>query len=1553
MNCPLCAYESQYAAMRCPGCRTVFDSEALETLWHLVYLRDRLTRWRADGILGAEAAEAALAAAEREIAELHVRLVPMAPSAATAGIAQPAAGQPAGPITSTAPGVVQEGAPLPLAIPAYGDGLGAVPLASQAVHAGPEAAAPVGDPVAAGDDEDDIGEVEHAAPGPSFAWRDVGTYLLSERTLHGLLGLGALLILASGVVISTLNPTGLGPIPHLGAVIATTLLFFVSGYVVRQRLHLTIAAATLLGIAGAFVPMTIWTLGQERLLRWETGAIWLVSSLVSLPLYLAVHRLLRDRTFAVLAAVAGGSEVLAVLNWIGVPLEWGLATLALLATGYVRLAWRLRGSGPELAWALTRTAQVFVPLVLAALLFARFGSDAWLAAFGRPLGGWGRYAIAAGWWLGTLFYLQRARLFGGRWDGYVVAWVLPFAYILTLGLIPGDGAWGGFCLGVLAPGYLLAGYVRQFRGEPAALPPTYRALAGSPYFQVCTALVVVAGFWPLQHDLSRIATLYLLAGIMVLATALLRLRGPAWVSMLLLGVAFGLTLEYRDVPGNVRPLAWSILAAVLLAAGEVVIRRTREAGPDGPVPITWGWEWRSRLGAPLFAAGYLSCGIALVLGLGEYWRAPAQAGVRRLSEPAIYGFVALLATLTASSIARRTDFFLYVVPWLALIPLTAGAAIVSERAGWPLREPEVARLLAAASAAWLAIAWLVDRGDGRYARPLYLAGYLLLPGAMLLSVLDRTASLQVVGFGIAVYVVSAWLTHVGRLPSWERLVERLCGASAAAPSVRALWVYLAVWLAPAWAMILTNVWDPPIAGYALVLSVLALAYPAIGLWIRRVRLEYRWPWYLGGYALSAIAPLVAITDTAVRPAVLGLSVALYVASAIVAKRSAWLYPAAILGPVVLWWALGSLEAFERWYGIGLIALAVVYGVVGLWLQPFGAAADGARPGRLPLGGTIGRYALPFLVVGYVLSALGLARAANQGVELATFAFALGAVLYAASAVVFRQSVFGWATAGLTVVAYVVGLTLTPLDPLYRGLGLLPAGALALLVGEVLRRRIDRSGDGYGWSLPWYVVVCGVAVAEPFTSTGSSLVWALGWWGGALLFAAMTAALRQPLWLYPTFGFGIVAYFVTGRLAEPPLTPSTSFATLAVLTWLFLGLACLIERRWPSPTRQPQPADDGPAAPVQRPALGDGEGDAPSAGEGDDPAGARLREVARRGRSSLGSWTAPLQVAGWVTLVLACAGSLPNARAALAATLAIGVLQIVLALLRVKPGYAWVSVAVLALACQHGLRVAEVAGHLQPVYWAGASLAAVLLSLRLPAEGSPRIALWRLPLSMGSGVMATGALAAALFVEATLLNREALQALALTLAIVGLTAIGHAFARRERLLAYLGIGLLDLGLLLELLAYEVGQPQAFALPVGGYLLIVAYLEWRRGTTRTVKRLLESGALIVLLGVSLLQAIGFMGAGYDRYAYATLLLLEAAGLLGLGAILRWRYTFFAGALALIVDVGILLVDPLRALNTWYLVALIGLVLIGAVIWIERQRQKIPFWLDDLRARLETWD
>jgi hypothetical protein len=260
---------------------------------------------------------------------------------------------------------------------------------------------------------------------------------------------------------------------------------------------------------------------------------------------------------------------------------------------------------------------------------------------------------------------------------------------------------------------------------------------------------------------------------------------------------------------------------------------------------------------------------------------------------------------------------------------------------------------------------------------------------------------------------------------------------------------------------------------------------------------------------------------------------------------------------------------------------------------------------------------------------------------------------------------------------------------------------------------------------------------------------------------------------------------------------------------------------------------------------------------------------------------------------------------------------------------------------------------QPPYWAGAALVVTVVLLRLRGELRPRVALWVRPLFWSSLAVAGLSVVAAMLAQVSRLDRAALEVLALTVAITGLTAIAHAYGRRNRRLVYLGVGLLEVGLVLELLAFRVGQPQAFAVPVGAYVLMVAYLEWRRASARTVKRALEASALLLLLGVSLLQATGFLGAGPDRYAYASFLLLESAGLLGLGAVLRWRYTFFAGAVALVADVGILLADPLKALNTWYLVALIGLVLIGGVIWIERQRQQIPLWLEAWRARLEQWD
>jgi hypothetical protein len=306
---------------------------------------------------------------------------------------------------------------------------------------------------------------------PAFSWGQVGTYLLSERTLNTLLGLGAFLILASGVVISTLNPTHLPPLGHLGAVMATTTIFYGAGYGVRQRLGLTKTGAALLAIAAAFIPLDIWTLGQRALLDWDAGVMWLVASLLCLPVYLASHALLRDRTFAGLTALAGGSALLAALHWLRVPPEWGLCALPTLAMGYVTLARRLRPSWSALAWALFWTAQVTTPLTMAWLMAARFSPIVWQAVAARAPGAPSEYAMGGGWWLGVAFYVLCACLFQHSRYQYLAAWMLPVAFLFTLTKAPWDASWYNLCLALLAAGYLAYAWRR-----PADAPRFARLL---------------------------------------------------------------------------------------------------------------------------------------------------------------------------------------------------------------------------------------------------------------------------------------------------------------------------------------------------------------------------------------------------------------------------------------------------------------------------------------------------------------------------------------------------------------------------------------------------------------------------------------------------------------------------------------------------------------------------------------------------------------------------------------------------------------------------------------------------------------------------------------------------------------------------------------------------------------------------------------------------------------------------------------------------------------------------------------------------------------------
>jgi hypothetical protein len=338
-----------------------------------------------------------------------------------------------------------------------------------------------------------------------------------------------------------------------------------------------------------------------------------------------------------------------------------------------------------------------------------------------------------------------------------------------------------------------------------------------------------------------------------------------------------------------------------------------------------------------------------------------------------------------------------------------------------------------------------------------------------------------------------------------------------------------------------------------------------------------------------------------------------------------------------------------------------------------------------------------------------------------------------------------------------------------------------------------------------------------------------------------------------------------------------------------------------------------------------------------------------------SWPDPLTVCGWLALSLAVLGSPPDAAAGLLAAAASALVFGLIGTAWRGRAEIWASLAAVTLALEHVLRIGSVPFSDQPPRYALIGLLLSLFAIALRRQGPRVLEVWSAPLYFWGIGVAIAAAVAAVFTTllALLLGVGTLQPLAATAALSGLTLVTHGFELRRRLLGYVGVALILIGYMLQLIWLEVGQPQAFVIPAGLYLMVVAVLEWRRGTGSRFKAVVESGGLTILLGGSLVLAMGYADAGVDRFVWDTLLLVEGVAVLALGASLHWRRSFFCGGLAMFVAVLILLADPLRGLNTWYLVAIIGLLMISAVVFLEQRRQRIPFWLNTWRQRLEVWD
>jgi hypothetical protein len=540
------------------------------------------------------------------------------------------------------------------------------------------------------------------------------------------------------------------------------------------------------------------------------------------------------------------------------------------------------------------------------------------------------------------------------------------------------------------------------------------------------------------------------------ATFLLRQRAWAWPSVAFLPFAAFSAFELRHLSSDALPLAWVGLAIALLAAAEIAVWRTGESRRALLDTVAGIGDWRSRFAAPLFAVGYGVGALALLLALDRTQNAPPASFVwgYLLPCPVLATLLALVAALIASTVTRRASRFLYAACALLPLPYTAASALIARDLGISLADHDAARLLALLGAAYLVAAFATDRAGVRYAAPLWLSGYTLVLAMPLFAAADRTATVQTLGLAIVLLAASALLTHFNRHPSFIALVRVLSPdpTDAEHQTFRALFLYGATWLFPIRALLAISLRAPAPApaDYGLALALLAPLYALLGAWFGTIRPAYRWPWYICGYLLSALGPIVALPDETLRIVALAVSLGLWVASAIASRRAAWLYPVALFTPALAWEICARQQVDPSYAGLVATILSLAYIVAGMvlqrgWRQPFGQ-----------IGGLPNRYATPFFGMGQVLVLTGMALSVSSTPRLNVAAYALVALGYVALAWLFRQPAFAWPATATAVVAYNLAMTLTPLSVTRYGLGLLPLLFAALVAADFLRRFLDES-----------------------------------------------------------------------------------------------------------------------------------------------------------------------------------------------------------------------------------------------------------------------------------------------------------------------------------------------------------------------------------------------------------------------------------------------------------------------------------------------------------------
>lgn len=777
---------------------------------------------------------------------------------------------------------------------------------------------------------------------PPFRWDEFWQALFSERMLHTILNVGALLVVISAFIWVAFNWAQFSPPVQLAALAGMTGTFYVSGTLIRRQGQ-TLSGTTLIAIGAAWVAVLGWA--GARLVEFDPSHTWLTISLLCLPVYIATALWLRAYIFSLLSGLAAISTLLAALNVIGVGPPWQGNALLVLLAGYLLLAcWLQRQpNGKPLAMPLVWLAHTLTPTALALAALTLLVSTSMVLDE--------RLALALVWWLGSGFYLFALRLSGSICWEQIAAWIIPAALLLSAeatGIIP--PAWYGTLLLPLIPAYLLVAHLRQ----AAYTPARHRWLthrAAWPTYNTAYLLSLLALGWYIGTPAALLVNALGITALYAFSALLFRQPLWGWAACavgLLTGWHFSVLLELRTLDDYV-------LLGALLGIGYWLVGVALDHMPRyGLAPLATGLG----LLAVTLGVGFtlepttqqVLFSLLLVVSLVSIWLVWREQ-LFRLQNFVTRHRALLLAAVSSIAVALLPS-------WLELLLLPWSTALVIG----------VSKLLLATG--YLLIGWGLQGSAWRLTRR-------MLTGAMaaltVLVVLPLPAGTTMFNFmavllGGAIATVPGWQRQLPVLPFMVRPVDgiALVGGLAALGLVplarygddvmlllallgntavyflatllyrRASSLYAAAGtLTAAW-LVGLGVWQVSLLAQGAWLAPLALLLCAAGFWLRAraAQLELEPPLYLYGYGaalvsnfwcvLAWISGSLATAQLAQGAVALGGLALLAIVSTLPFRWPVFAAWSVLLPTLAYLLVLGARAVPIERYGLALAGLAVLY-----------------------------------------------------------------------------------------------------------------------------------------------------------------------------------------------------------------------------------------------------------------------------------------------------------------------------------------------------------------------------------------------------------------------------------------------------------------------------------------------------------------------------------------------------------------------------------------------------------------------------------------------------